>query len=264
MNKNELLSHIKDEVAKAALEKNKDGVNMYLVIKYAEQLKRMDPVEFSLAIGRNESYKTKFAKGLKLAKIIKERGLNENTNVDNDVELIADGSKAYFFSTSTLKLTLMSFCTPGLYRLLWFYKNWCFIKERTDDGIMPFWRSFFSNFWAYSCFKEIKNSATSNSITENSPIVLLAIMYFILQALWRLPDPYWLVSMLSFTVLIPVNRVALLINHRLVNNYVNNDKYSGWNWAALILGGFSLLGTIYYYLPPRILKAVNGIIAMIF
>ena len=75
MNQSELLSYIKDEVAKAALEKNKDGVNMYLVVKYAEQLKDINPIEFSLAIGRNESYKTEFAKGLKLAQIIKERGL---------------------------------------------------------------------------------------------------------------------------------------------------------------------------------------------
>jgi hypothetical protein len=75
MNQDELLNYIKNEVTKAALEKNKDGVNMYLVVKYAEQLKDINPIEFSLAIGRNESYKTEFSKGLKLAKIIKERGL---------------------------------------------------------------------------------------------------------------------------------------------------------------------------------------------
>jgi len=75
MNQSELLNYIKGEVEKAALDKNKDGVNMYLVVKYAEQLKDINPIEFSLTIGRNESYKTEFSKGLKLAKIIKERGL---------------------------------------------------------------------------------------------------------------------------------------------------------------------------------------------
>jgi hypothetical protein len=48
---------------------------MYLVVKYADRLRNIDPIEFSLAIGRNESYKAEFAKGLKLAAIIKERGL---------------------------------------------------------------------------------------------------------------------------------------------------------------------------------------------
>jgi hypothetical protein len=71
----ELLNYIKTEVAKAALIKNKDAVNMYLVVKFAQQLKTMDPVEFSLAIGRNESYASEFRKGIKLASVINERGL---------------------------------------------------------------------------------------------------------------------------------------------------------------------------------------------
>ena len=48
---------------------------MYLIVKYADKLKDIDPIDFSLAIGHNESYKAEFAKGLKLAAIIKERGL---------------------------------------------------------------------------------------------------------------------------------------------------------------------------------------------
>jgi len=75
MNTNELLTYIRDEVAKAALEKNKDAVNMFLVVKYAEQLKDLDPIHVVNAIGRNDSYATEFRKGIKLAKIIEERGL---------------------------------------------------------------------------------------------------------------------------------------------------------------------------------------------
>ena len=75
MNKSELIEHIRNEIAQAAPEKNKDAVNMYLVVKYAEQLRDIDPVDFSLSIGRNESYATEFRKGLKLATIINERGL---------------------------------------------------------------------------------------------------------------------------------------------------------------------------------------------
>ena len=75
MNISELLAHIKSEVAHAALSKNKDAVNMYLVVKYANQLKDIDPIEFSSTIGRKVSYATEFRKGLKLAKIITERGL---------------------------------------------------------------------------------------------------------------------------------------------------------------------------------------------
>ena len=77
----ELLAHIKKEVEQATLDKNKDAVNMYLVIKYAEQLKGIDPIMFAAAVGRKESYATEFRKGLKLAKIIEDNPSIFNTNV---------------------------------------------------------------------------------------------------------------------------------------------------------------------------------------
>ena len=75
MNTIQLLAHIKSEVEAAAKDKKKDAVNMYLVIKYADQLHEIDPIDFSRAIGRRDSYATEFRKGLKLAKIIEQRGL---------------------------------------------------------------------------------------------------------------------------------------------------------------------------------------------
>ena len=75
MNQSELLSYIKREVEEAALSKTKDSVNMFLVVKYADQLKDIDPIEFASAIGRKESYATEFRKGLNLAKVIADRGL---------------------------------------------------------------------------------------------------------------------------------------------------------------------------------------------
>jgi len=75
VNHSEILALIKKEVAQAALDKNKDAVNMYLVVKYAERLQDIDPVVFADAIRRNPSYATEFRKGLKLAKVIAERGL---------------------------------------------------------------------------------------------------------------------------------------------------------------------------------------------
>jgi hypothetical protein len=75
MNQKELLAYIKREIEYAALSKEKDAVNMYLVVKYAEQLKDIDPIEFASAIGRKESYATEFRKGLNLARVITERGL---------------------------------------------------------------------------------------------------------------------------------------------------------------------------------------------
>ena len=113
---------------------------------------------------------------------------------------------------------------------------------------MPFWRAVFAPLWAYSCFKHIKNSANENNVPESLSIGLLAIVYFVLQALWRLPDPYWLVSFFSFTLLLPANSVALNINKYLISDFKNNETFSGWNWVGVVLGGLlfilSLIGTL--------------------
>ena len=75
MTTSELLIYIRDEVAKAELDNKKDAVNMYLVVKYADQLRSIAPIEFVTTIGRKESYVTEFRKGLKLAEIIADKGL---------------------------------------------------------------------------------------------------------------------------------------------------------------------------------------------
>jgi hypothetical protein len=149
-------------------------------------------------------------------------------------------------------MALMSTCTFGLYELYWFYKNWVLIKERTQQSIMPFWRAFFAPIWAYSCFKHIRTSAEENAIPGTLPIGLLAITYFIVQALWRLPDPFWLVSYLSFALMLPANSVALKVNTHLVPDYENNSRFSAWNWVGLVLGGSLFVLAILGLVLPEI------------
>ncbi len=162
--------------------------------------------------------------------------------LSENIEAIAKHSP-YFFTASTQKLVLMSICTFGMYEFYWFYKNWVLIKARTGEGLMPFWRAFFSPIWAYSCFREIQDAAVSNNTRVPESIGLLAIAYFILQALYRLPDPFWLVSVLSFTPIISINAAALEVNRRVatIDSGYENAKFSVWNKAGLILGGLSLV-----------------------
>jgi len=124
------------------------------------------------------------------------------------------------------------------------------IKERTGQDIMPFWRSLFAPIWAYSCFKHIESSAEENNIQESLSFAALAVFYVILMVSWRLPDPLWLVSFFSFAPMIPVNRAALRINDKLIADFENNEKFSGWNWACLVLGGLLfLMGLLGMFLP---------------
>lgn len=141
-----------------------------------------------------------------------------------------------FFTASALKFTLMSACTCGLYEVYWFYKNWVLIKERTGDDIMPFWRAAFAPFWAYSLFKHIKLSASESRIQESLSIGLLAFFYIVVQFFTYLPDPFWLITLLSFTLIIPVNSVALKINDAIYAGYEKNNTFTAWNWVGLMAG----------------------------
>lgn len=147
----------------------------------------------------------------------------------------------YFFTPSTLKLALMAICTLGIYELYWFYKNWVLIKARTGQEMIPFWRAFFAPLWAYSCFKHVRLAAQENQVSSPSPIVLLAVAYFTLNLFARLPDPYWLISFLSFATIIPVNTAAHAVNRQIHAENFENSRFSAWNWVGLVLGGLCLL-----------------------
>lgn len=162
-----------------------------------------------------------------------DKGASEITDTANPV--------AYFFTTSTYKLILMSIFTLGFYDIYWFYKNWVLIKERNGLYIMPFWRALFAPIWAYSCFEHIRKAALMNNIKISLPIGFLAIALFIFNLLWRLPEPYWYISWFFFLPIIPVNNLALKLNKQLVPGFQNNEKITGWNWVGLIFGGLVIL-----------------------
>ncbi|MGN8224630.1 hypothetical protein [Gracilimonas sp. BCB1] len=176
---------------------------------------------------------------------------NKEEKFDNDtINSSSFSNEPYFFSVSNFKLVLMSICTFGIYELYWFYKNWELIKKRWAQNIMPFWRAFFAPIWAYSCFEEIKNSAIQNRLSYSLPTVFLAIGYFIIQALWRLPDPYWLLSFLSFVFIIPANNVALRVNEGVNPSFENNSSFSGTNITAIVIGGLLfVLGLLETLMP---------------
>jgi hypothetical protein len=168
--------------------------------------------------------------------------MNQVVTEAKDDQPIEGGSAAktqqtHYFAASTLKLVLMSVCTFGIYELYWFYKNWVVIKQHTDQNLMPFWRAFFAPFWAYSCFKHIKLVAEERGISVSLSIGLLAFGYFVLQALWRLPDPYWFISFLSFAPIIPINTVVLAINQNIGGENYENSNFTTWNWVGLVTGG---------------------------
>jgi hypothetical protein len=159
-----------------------------------------------------------------------------------------------FFPVSVTKFVVLSICTLGLYEVYWLYKNWSLVKSRENSNIMPVMRAVFGLFFCHSLLRKINDQAGASGV---SPIAAggLATGWIILNILWRAPEPYSLISMFAFLFLIPAQQAINAINSKLAPGHDNNSKFSGWNIAAVIIGGtifvLSIVGT---FVPDEMLE----------
>lgn len=151
-----------------------------------------------------------------------------------------------FHAMPVWKLVVMSMCTFGFYELYWCYRNWCRVRERTGRILSPFWRAFFAPFWAFSLFEEVEDLATSRRMRVEWSGGLLAIVFFVLSAIGRLPDPWWLLSFFAWIPLVPVQGT---INDLAAERGVQPDaSIEAKHIIAMVIGGlffaFAAFGTL--------------------
>ena len=141
-----------------------------------------------------------------------------------------------YFSVGTVKLSLMAFTTFGVYVLYWFYRNWKVIRQRNHLPISPFWRAFFAPLWSFSLGKRFEADAKERNISIGLPVATFGILYLVLSALGRLPEPYSLISLFSFIPIVPFDRAARRLNGNGILAEPTHGRYSAWNIAWLVLG----------------------------
>jgi hypothetical protein len=101
------------------------------------------------------------------------------------------------------KFIILSIASFGLYEIWWIYKAWRFFQQKENLDILPAARAIFSIVFLISLFNKILSFAKEKGYIENYSSVGLFIGFFVGNALTRLPDPFWLVSIFSFVFLIP-------------------------------------------------------------
>jgi len=150
-----------------------------------------------------------------------------------------------FFAVSLVKLAVLSVCTLSLYELYWFYKNWKLIRARESSNILPFWRAFFAIFFCHACFARIRDHGDEQGVTPALPAAALATGWVVTMLLHKLPDPWWLVSFLSFLFMLPVQAYVNRVNAATAPAHDRNARFSVWNWLVTVLGGaFFLLAAL--------------------
>lgn len=154
------------------------------------------------------------------------------------------------FAVSLSKLTVMSLFTLGLYEVYWCYKQWQAERQREHADLSPFWRAFFAPLWGFSLFPRIQGRAAKHGVTTSWSPTALALCFLLLNAAWRLPDPYWLVSIFSFVPLLFVQQSVNALNAAIAPEADRNDRYSGKNVFIIVVGAILLLLVILGALAP--------------
>jgi hypothetical protein len=137
-----------------------------------------------------------------------------------------------------------------MYELFWCYRQWKQERDRTGESLSPFWRAFFALIWAFSLFERIHRRAMSNRVAADWSPNALAIGFLALTVSWRLPDPYWLVSVLTFLPLVPVQRTINALNTAAAPEADRNVRFSRPNLALLVFGGAFLALAFYATFVP--------------
>ena len=173
-----------------------------------------------------------------------------STDSTEELTVVSEVSPAPFFSVSLLKLTVMSFCTLGFYELYWFYQNWKLIRDREDETISPFWRSFFAVLFCHKLFLNVRDYGDEHDTSTSLQAGALAAGWIIVTITWRLPDPYSLISFFAVFFLLPVQAHINQINQSCAPDQEVNDKFSLLNWVTIVLGALLLLVLVLSELYP--------------
>jgi hypothetical protein len=153
----------------------------------------------------------------------------------DDVSILRAGEPV-FFPVGRLKLTLMTLATFNLYVIYWFYRNWKHLQKLTGKQVSAVLRSVFYALTAYFLFRGMRRQADAMDVVF-PPAGLLALVVLALASLWRLPDPWWLITFLGFLPLLPVQSAVNDMNRKAAPDADPNDRFRGSNVAVLLVGG---------------------------
>ena len=168
---------------------------------------------------------------------------------------VEPGELHTLFPVTLSKFVVMSITTMGFYELYWAYRNWQRINSRANDNerVSPFWRAVFAPLWGFSLFARVRDTAAQRGVNVGWAPGLLGALYLVVSITWRLPDPWWLISMLAFIPMMPVVRTIQELHAPEPASEGQNGRYSGANIAWIIIGGIFLLLAVWgtFYPPPE-------------
>ena len=150
-----------------------------------------------------------------------------------------------FISTPVWKTVFLSLVTCGIYELVLFYKYWKTLKTDFGYNVSPFWRAVFApitGFWLFSIIAKYVKAHNMPAF----PAILFAILYFILNNIYKVPDPYWLVGFATVIIIGVVQDKINKVNEIYYPNAVQNPWTTTntlWAIPCTIIFVLAIIGT---------------------
>ena len=144
------------------------------------------------------------------------------------------------------KFVILSLVTLGLYPVVWFYRNWRYIKTSEGTSIWPWARALFFPLWYYPMLKRL--DVQGKGLLAAAVLILFGIADVLSVGLLDPDSPFDFFLLLAFILL----TVLLLIPAVKAINDLNERSGTrppsfGWRWrsaAVLVLGLLVNMATV--------------------
>ena len=141
------------------------------------------------------------------------------------------GNKKLSNVISTALFIFLSIISFGIYEVVWFYRNWKYIKEKEGGDISPFWRAFFSIFFITQQFRMMLNYAKKEGYKESFSPGWMTFWWFILALTGRAEGTGFFMSILTFLPLLgPLTATNYYYHKRGLDT-----KPRPWQWWHILL-----------------------------
>ena len=140
----------------------------------------------------------------------------------------------YSNQISVGKFIFLSIISAGIYEIVWFYRSWKFFREKEKLNISHFWRAFFAIFFVYELFWKMLEYARKVKYKEVYSPGWKAFLWVMINIMWYLPDPFWLIGIFAFLPLLaPLNAMNYYLKKTEKNSQLRTGKW--WHILLIIL-----------------------------
>ncbi len=140
-----------------------------------------------------------------------------------------------YYTVSTFRFAILNIITFNISGVYWIYKNWHVMKNNSGKNIIPFLRAFFAPIFIFSFCFNIKNDSDDKGISIPWNPIVLGIVYILVSFLYKLPQPYWLLTSFNFLPLLYMQNSMKEWNKANGFDEVNAGELSIWEKLVVAL-----------------------------